>query len=64
MSKAENQVLWIVGAILALLTIVEFIIAVNYENNLGILSVFAFGKAVLIIYYFMHIYRIWRTEEH
>ena len=64
MSKAANQVLWVVGVILAVLTTVEFIIAVNYENNLGILSVFAFGKAVLIIYSFMHMYRVWRTGEH
>ena len=64
MTKASNQVLWVVGAILTALTIVEFIIAVNFENNIGILSVFALGKAVLIVFYFMHMYRIWRTEEH
>lgn len=64
MTQFSNQVLWIVGALLTVLTIVEFIIAVNFENNLGILSVFALAKAVLIVYYFMHMYRIWRTEEH
>ena len=64
MSKHSSQVLWIVGAILAVLTLVEFIIAVNFENNIGILSVFALGKAILIVYYFMHMYRIWRMEEH
>ena len=64
MSKQSSQVLWIVGSILAVLTLVEYIIAVNFENNIGILSVFAFGKAILIVFYFMHMYRIWRTEEH
>ena len=64
MSKVSNQLFWIVGGILAVLTVVEFIIAVNFENNLGVLTVFALAKAVLIIYYFMHIYRVWRMEEH
>lgn len=64
MTKHANQVLWAVGSFLAVLTIVEFIIAVNFENNIGILIVFALGKAVLIVYYFMHMYRIWRTEAH
>ena len=64
MSQASRNVFWIVGAILTVLTIVEFIIAVNFENNIGILTVFALGKAVLIVYYFMHMYRLWRPEEH
>ena len=64
MSKASSNVFWIVGAILTVLTVVEFIIAVNFENNLPILTVFALGKAVLIVFYFMHMYRIWRAEEH
>ncbi len=64
MTKHSNQVLWVVGSILAVLTIVEFIIAVNFENNLGILTVFALAKAILIIYFFMHMYRLWRAEAH
>ena len=64
MSKLSTQTLWIIGTILAVLTIVEFIIAVNFENNIGILTVFALGKAVLIVFYFMHMYRLWRTEAH
>ena len=64
MGKTAAQTLWIVGLILAALTIVEFLIAVNFENNLGYLTAFALAKAALIVYYFMHMYRLWRTEEH
>jgi cytochrome c oxidase subunit 4 len=56
----------IVAVILAVLTIVEYIFAVEITHDtlrfLG-LTVAALGKAGLIVYYFMHIYRIWRTEE-
>ncbi len=56
----------IVAVILAVLTIVEYIFAVEVSDDtirfIG-LSFAAVGKAALIVYYFMHIYRIWRTEE-
>lgn len=56
----------IVAAILAVLTIVEYVFAVEVSDDLvrfiG-LAVAAGGKAALIVYYFMHISRIWRVEE-
>jgi cytochrome c oxidase subunit 4 len=56
----------IVAVILAVLTIVEYIFAVEVSEDtvrfLG-LTIAALGKAALIVYYFMHIYRIWRAEE-
>lgn len=56
----------IVAVILAVLTIVEYVFAVEVSDDLvrfiG-LTVAAVGKAALIVYYFMHVYRIWRVEE-
>lgn len=56
----------IVAAILAVLTITEFVFATHVENDLvrflGI-TLSSLGKAALIIYYFMHIYRLWRPQE-
>lgn len=56
----------IVALILAVLTIVEYIFAVEVSQDtvrfIG-LSLAAVAKAALIVYYFMHVYRIWRTEE-
>lgn len=55
----------IVSLILALLTILEYVFAVNVDDDtvrfLG-LAASAVAKAALIVYYFMHIYRVWRTE--
>ena len=65
MQKAMKTGL-IVAVILAVLTVLEYIFAVEVSDDLlrfiG-LTVAAVGKAGLIVYYFMHIYRIWRTEE-
>jgi len=56
----------VVAAILAVLTFVEYVFAVNVSNDvlrfIG-LALAAFGKAGAIIYYFMHVNRIWRVEE-
>ncbi|GMV85711.1 MAG: hypothetical protein AMXMBFR80_15660 [Dehalococcoidia bacterium] len=56
----------IVALILAVLTIVEYIFAVEVSQDtvrFTGLSLAAVAKAALIVYYFMHVYRIWRTEE-
>lgn len=55
---------WIVAAILTALTIGEYFLAINTHDNLIPLAAFAIAKAALIGYYFMHIYRLWRTEAH
>jgi cytochrome c oxidase subunit IV len=56
----------IVAAILAVLTITEYLFATHVDQDtvrfLGI-TASALGKAGLIIYYFMHIYRLWRPQE-
>lgn len=56
----------VVAAILAVLTVTEYVFATHVEQDtvrfLGI-TVSAIGKATLIAYYFMHIYRLWRPQE-
>jgi caa(3)-type oxidase subunit IV len=54
---------WLVFLVLAVLTVVEFIVAVTVTANLPILVVFAVAKAGLIMYYFMHLLKIWRGAE-
>ena len=62
--KAEYRRNVYVFIVLALLTLGEFFIAINLENPAVPLMIVALIKAGLIIYYFMHVYRLWREEEH
>jgi cytochrome c oxidase subunit 4 len=52
----------IVLLILALLTIVEFAIALYMESAVLLLIV-ALLKAAVVVWVFMHVYRLWRGEE-
>ena len=57
---------WIVAVLLAVFTIVEYIFAGEVHDDTGRFIGIAFAagvKAVLIVYYFMHVYRLWRVEE-
>ncbi len=65
-AAARNRPLrtgWVVFFWLAVLTVVEFIVAVTVTSNLPILVVFALMKAGLIMHYFMHLLRVWRGHE-
>lgn len=53
---------WVVFAVLAVLTAVEYVIAVEMSKNIPILIGIAIVKAALIVNYFMHIARIWLSE--
>jgi hypothetical protein len=51
---------------LAVLTIVEYFIAVSLDSTqalVALLAVAAGAKCWAITLYFMHIYRLWRGEE-
>jgi caa(3)-type oxidase subunit IV len=54
---------WVVFLALALLTVVEYIVAVALEANLPIVIAIAMAKAGLITYYFMHIVRAWSSGQ-
>lgn len=49
--------------ILAVLTAVEFFVAV-YLSSLVLLFIIALVKAAVIVQNFMHISRLWREESH
>jgi cytochrome c oxidase subunit IV len=58
----------VVAAALAILTVLEFFIAgfdefLFFSSNVIPLVVIALLKAALIVNYYMHITRIWTTEE-
>ena len=54
---------WIVFIGLAVLTIVEYILAITIDANLLTMIVIAIVKAALIVHYFMHLVRVWRGSE-
>jgi hypothetical protein len=62
MLSTPMRVLWTIGVGLAVLTLIEFIIAVETSNNLIPLTVIALFKAWLIVHFYMHVYRLWRSE--
>ncbi|MDX1613764.1 MAG: cytochrome C oxidase subunit IV family protein [Candidatus Promineifilaceae bacterium] len=49
---------------LVLLTALEFGVAVWFDGAAVPLFIIALLKTGLIVQYFMHIYRLWREEEH
>lgn len=51
----------IVGLVLAALTVVEFYLGTHYPSA-AFLFLIAVLKSILVLYFFMHIYRLWRPE--
>jgi cytochrome c oxidase subunit 4 len=51
-----------VGLVLAILTVVEYFAAI-YTGSTVVLFLLALFKAVAVLNYFMHVSRLWRTEE-
>jgi caa(3)-type oxidase subunit IV len=49
--------------LLAVLTIIEFYLGI-YSGSVALLMLVAVAKAGLVVYYYMHIYRVWREESH
>ena len=61
--KAEYRRNVYVFLALAALTLIEFFVAVNLDGSAVPLFIIALIKSGLIVYYFMHVYRLWRQEE-
>jgi cytochrome c oxidase subunit 4 len=49
--------------LLAVLTLIEFFLGI-WSGSLAWLMLVALAKAGLVVYYYMHIYRVWREESH
>ena len=62
--KAEYRQNVVIFLALVVLTLVEFIIAINLDDPRVLLVLIGLVKAGLIVQFFMHIYRLWRQEEH
>ena len=52
-----------VFAALMVLTLIEFGVSVYLHSTVG-LFITMLLKSALIVYYFMHVYRLWREESH
>jgi heme/copper-type cytochrome/quinol oxidase subunit 4 len=52
----------IVALIIALLTAVEFWVA-SVNSGVTFLMLIAAAKAILVIWFFMHVKRLWSAEE-
>ena len=48
---------------LMILTLLEFAVSVYLNSTVG-LFITMLLKAALIVYYFMHVFRLWREESH
>ena len=62
-AQSAYSSIWFWGAVLAVLTIVEFVVA-DQTSSLAIMMILALLKAVIVLNYFMHIYRLWRDDDH
>ncbi len=59
----------LVALVLAVLTGIEYVVALYFaeipdQSGLVFLILLALLKAVAVVYYFMHINRLWSTDEH
>ncbi len=62
-ASAQRNGLYVFLALLAL-TIAESVIGGLETPITVLLLIIALVKAALIIYFFMHVYRLWREENH
>lgn len=61
--KAAQRIGIYVFTGLMVLTLLEFAVSVYLNSTVG-LFITMLLKSALIVYYFMHIYRLWREESH
>ncbi len=62
--KKEWRSGWVIFAVLLVLTVVEYFLGIQENTSTTALFIIALIKAVLIINFFMHVYRLWREESH
>ena len=54
---------WTVFLTLLVGVIVEYVVAIYMDRNLPLMIAMNIADAALIIYYFMHVTRLWRRQE-
>jgi heme/copper-type cytochrome/quinol oxidase subunit 4 len=62
-TSAQRTGLYVFVALLVL-TIVEAVVGGLETPSTVLLLILALIKAALIVYFFMHVYRLWREESH
>lgn len=60
---AAMRVGWWVFVVLLALAITEYVIFLVLEQNLPVMIVMNLADAGLILWYFMHVRRLWRGQE-
>lgn len=60
---ADFRQIYTIFLVLVVLTVAEFIVSVTLASTVLLLLI-ALAKAALIVHFFMHLYRLWREEEH
>jgi caa(3)-type oxidase subunit IV len=62
--RAAFRTINVVAAVLLVLTILEFVLADSFGvESAAIFFVIALVKGGLVVNFFMHVYRLWRSEE-
>jgi len=64
-AKVETSIYrtgYFVAIVLAIVTVVEFYIALTF-NNFAIMMLLGLVKAYLVVNYFMHVKNLWSEEE-
>ena len=60
---ADFRQIYLVFLGLAVLTIIEFAVSIA-TGSAVLLMLIALAKSALIVHFFMHLYRLWREEDH
>lgn len=60
---AAFRQIYIVFVVLVVLTVAEFVVSATIGSTVLLLLI-ALAKSALIVQFFMHIYRLWREEDH
>jgi len=60
---ADFRQIYVIFLILVVLTVAEFVVSTTIGSTV-LLMLIALAKSALIIHFFMHIYRLWREEQH
>ncbi len=61
--KTKRVGLWM-AVFLAASTIVEYALAISIDRNLPIMVAINIAEAAAILWFFMHVRRAWRSEDH
>ena len=62
-NRTKKVGLWM-AVFLGVGTVVEYVIAISVKHNLPIMIPMNIVEAAAILWFFMHVKRAWRSEEH